>query len=348
MKSIIRIFVLLLFLIPFSLQAAKADQAGGNVLAGTRWRLVEFQSMDDAQGTRRPVDSSQYTMELKEDGMVSMQLDCNRATGTWSAEPVSDGSSGIFTFGPLAATMAACPQSAMDEFVASMAGYVRSYLVRDGRLYLSLMADGGIFVWEPVSTKAETETAENKLDETRTWKVTGVSHFLNLRAKPSASAQVIGKFAPGTLVDGFGCQTRGTATWCDVQQVGGGVRGFVRADYLQPASPSAAAVNDSADCAGQGKFDARGTLPCAQYSGQPLRQCQFGVARSGDGNATVVVTKPDGSTRAIFFRLGRAMSADTSQAEGYPPFTATREKDLHLVRIGEERYEIPHAVLTGD
>jgi len=28
---------------------------------------------------------------------------------------------------------------------------VRSYLLKDGRLYLSLMADGGVYEWRPVN-----------------------------------------------------------------------------------------------------------------------------------------------------------------------------------------------------
>jgi len=53
-------------------------------------------------------------------------------------------------FGPLAATMASCPPPSVDEQVTRQATYFRSYLLKDGRLYLSLMADGGIFVWEPM------------------------------------------------------------------------------------------------------------------------------------------------------------------------------------------------------
>ncbi len=37
-------------------------------LAGTDWRLVEFQSMDDVTGTVRPEDPSLYTLRLKADG----------------------------------------------------------------------------------------------------------------------------------------------------------------------------------------------------------------------------------------------------------------------------------------
>lgn len=118
-------------------------------LADTRWRLVEFQSMDDATGTTRPSDPSLYTMELHGDGTVAMRLNCNRATGSWSAVPAGDGTSGGFEFGPLAATRALCPPPSMDESIVAQSAFVRSYLLKDGRLYLSLMADGGIYVWEP-------------------------------------------------------------------------------------------------------------------------------------------------------------------------------------------------------
>lgn len=120
-------------------------------LAGSSWRLVEFQSMDDAIGTTRPEDPSRYTMRLGPDGTVSFLLDCNRANGNWSARPAGDGDSGSFEFGLLATTTAACPPPSMGERVAADAEYVRGYLLRDGRLYLSLMADAGIYVWEPVA-----------------------------------------------------------------------------------------------------------------------------------------------------------------------------------------------------
>jgi heat shock protein HslJ len=128
---------------------ANAPGQPGAALAPSSWRLVEFQSMDDAIGTTRPEDASRYTMTLGDDGTVAMQLNCNRASGTWSAEPGADGTSGGFSFGPLAMTRAFCPPPSMDQSIATQAGFVRSFLLRDGRLYLSLMADGGILVWEP-------------------------------------------------------------------------------------------------------------------------------------------------------------------------------------------------------
>jgi len=133
--------------------AAPAESSSGATgpLAGTRWQLVEFQSMDDAQGTTRPEDPSVYTMQLNSDGTVAMQLNCNRANGMWTAQPAADPTNGTFGFGPLAMTRALCSPPSMDERIARDSEYVRGYMLRDGRLGLSLMADGGIYLWEPAA-----------------------------------------------------------------------------------------------------------------------------------------------------------------------------------------------------
>jgi hypothetical protein len=185
----------------------------------------------------------------------------------------------------------------------------------------------------------------------RHWEVAGVSNALNLREQPSTSAPTIGRYAPGTVLDNLGCQRVEGRVWCDVQELGGGPRGYVAAEFLTPAVAPDGAVatgpDDSALRAGQGNFDATGQIPCAQYSGQPMAQCDFGVARAGGGSATVVVTRPDGTTRAIFFSNGMAIGADTSEADGAGEFSAERESDLNLVQVGNERYEIPDAVVLG-
>ena len=99
--------------------------------------------------------------------------------------------------------------------------------------------------------------------------------------------------------------------------------------------------------ASEGKFNATGKIPCAQAKGQPMGQCDFGVARAGGGTAAVSVTMPDGRRRAIFFKAGKAVGADLSQADGNMSFSATKEADLYMIRAGNERYEIPEAVING-
>ncbi len=123
------------------------------------------------------------------------------------------------------------------------------------------------------------------------------------------------------------------------------------AEYLRPAiSPDGSAAmgpDDSALRAGQGRFDSSGPLPCAFADGQPMGTCEFGVARAGGGYATVVVKRPDGRTRAIFFRMGRPLGADVAESEGRRDFGATKEGDVHRIRVGPERYEIADAIVFG-
>jgi hypothetical protein len=185
----------------------------------------------------------------------------------------------------------------------------------------------------------------------RNWEVTGVAGVVNVRERPSTTAPISARFRPGTLLDNLGCQPADNRVWCDVQRLGGGPRGFVSAEFLKPAvSPDgrvSTGPDDSALRAGRGEYDATGKLPCAQAAGQPMTECEFGVARAGGGYATVVIKRLTGPTRAIYFRMGKAIGADTSQADGYPEFRATKERDLHSIRIGDDRYEIPDAVLFG-
>jgi hypothetical protein len=80
--------------------------------------------------------------------------------------------------------------------------------------------------------------------------------------------------------------------------------------------------------------------------GQPTGSCAFGVKREGNGSAMVTVTKVDGSKRVVFFENGRAIGYDQSQADT-GKFKAEKEADLNLIHIGDERYEIPDAVVQG-
>jgi len=119
--------------------------SGAAALAGSRWQLVDFLSMDDAIGRIVPPPEARYTLSFEADGTVSMQLNCNRGRSTWQAVPGEGGSSGQFVFGAVASTRALCPPPNMDAQLTRDLKFVRSFVMQDGRLYLSLYADGGTY-----------------------------------------------------------------------------------------------------------------------------------------------------------------------------------------------------------
>jgi heat shock protein HslJ len=332
----------------------QSDELLNSELLG-QWKWVSFHGMDDR--SLEVSAPSRYTLEIRADG-VTIRADCNRGMGGFDQEGAS------LSFSEIATTRMACPPDSLGDLYLSHLGYVRSWLIKNGDLYLSLFADGGIMRFHPTAKTGEAafppQAGTNQAVEVpaspedggpRNWEVTGVSSALNLRDQRSSTAAILTSFRPGTILDNLGCLRAENRIWCDVQELGGGPRGYVVAEFLRQAvSPDGSVAigpDDSALRAGQDDFDATGRVPCAQDSGQPMTQCDFGVARAGGGYATVVITKPDGAKRAIFFRIGIPTGADTSQADGYGEFRAEKESDLHYIRVGDERYEIPDAVVLG-
>ena len=112
-------------------------------LGGTRWRLVQIMSMDD--NTYKPDDPSRYTLSFGTDGSMNVLADCNRGKGSWTSESGSQ-----LQFGPIAATMAMCPPESLHDRYLSQFEWVRSYVMKDGHLFLATMADGSIIEFEPV------------------------------------------------------------------------------------------------------------------------------------------------------------------------------------------------------
>jgi hypothetical protein len=112
------------------------------------------------------------------------------------------------------------------------------------------------------------------------------------------------------------------------------------------AGPAATAAPAADAKVGDTGFHATGNVPCAMGGGAPTGSCPYGVTRQGQGSGMVTVTRPDGRKRVIFFEKGRATRYDQSQADK-GTFKLTRQSDLSIVHIGDERYEIPDAVISG-
>jgi hypothetical protein len=78
----------------------------------------------------------------------------------------------------------------MDESISAHSKFVRSYLLKDGRLYLRLMADGGIYVWAPDTDTSSVAAipAAPDVGGPRHWQV---ATTLNLREQPSTSSKIL-------------------------------------------------------------------------------------------------------------------------------------------------------------
>ncbi len=130
--------------ISVTLRRVTARQAPTSInLQGTGWQLVSFKGSDGT--TLTPDDKAKYTIEFAADGALTARIDCNRGRGGWK----SSGPNQI-QFGPLALTRAQCPPGSLHDQIVKQWTYVRSYLVKDGHLFLALMADGGIYELEPL------------------------------------------------------------------------------------------------------------------------------------------------------------------------------------------------------
>ena len=112
-------------------------------LGGTSWQLVKFQGSDDK--TLTPADERKYTLAFTGDGVVSLRVDCNRGHGTWKSPGANQ-----LQFGSLAVTLAMCPPAPFNDRIPKDWEYVRSYVLKDGHLFLSLMADRGTYEFEPL------------------------------------------------------------------------------------------------------------------------------------------------------------------------------------------------------
>jgi para-nitrobenzyl esterase len=114
-------------------------------LVGTSWQLVQFQGGDDT--TLVPNDPAKYTIAFAADGRLTARIDCNRGRGTWKSSRPNQ-----ITFGPVALTRAKCPPGSLHDQIVKQWGNIRSYVIKDGHLFLTLMADGGIYEFEPIAT----------------------------------------------------------------------------------------------------------------------------------------------------------------------------------------------------
>ena len=137
--------VLLLLMLPPEVSDSQSSSHKPTAkLAGTTWRLVRFLGKDGKNLT--PSGKAKYTIAFGKDGQVNARIDCNRGHGTWKSPGPNQ-----LQLGPLALTRAMCPPSPLNDRIAKDWEAVRLYTIKDGRLFLSLTGDAGIYEFEPAA-----------------------------------------------------------------------------------------------------------------------------------------------------------------------------------------------------
>ena len=92
-----------------------------------------------------------------------------------------------------------------------------------------------------------------------------------------------------------------------------------------------------------------GQIPCASLRGQPMGTCGVSLQRPGQGKASLQVTHPNGMERELVFRDGTFTGCQKGR-EGCGDLTVqvAKEDQLRLLRVGNERYEIPGSLLLSN
>ncbi len=227
---------------------------------------------------------------------------------------------------------------------APLSGFytIRVYLMRDaarrGEAALYALTVGVEGASAPdLSAPVAGDFADGLMGGPDFWRVETAGGRLNLRGAPSAGAAIRDRVPAGATLRNHGCRMAEGRRWCAVERPESGVGGWVAGEYLREGAPRVA----DAPVPGA-PYHATGAVPCSGDGGAPAQQCGFGVTRLGGGAARLVLTAPGGGERVVLFEGGAVAGV-----EGGAAFSAARDGDRTILRIGLERYDIPDAAPFG-
>jgi len=136
---------------------------------------------------------SQYTLAFLENGVYSVQADCNQGNGSYTV----DGSQLALQPGPM--TRAACPPGSQDTVFLRDLGLVGTYVFNGENLVLNLQADSGNMVFSPRPPGSLTGPA---------WQVLSVNTGRGAVASVVSGTQLDATFGENGIVGGStGCNT---------------------------------------------------------------------------------------------------------------------------------------------
>ncbi len=290
--------------------------------------IAELQVIEDSISGDEIVD---YVVGVNQSQILSVDLQTSNSASYFNITPA--GSNEAIFIGSTEGTVADVPVRAGGDYVIRVY-LMRSAARRDETANYSLAVSVGA-----------PEFADSLSGGPDYWKVAGVGggDALNVRAGPSTRYPVTSIFRNGQVGQNRGCRMTGDQRWCLVRAANSGVTGWVAGRFLvETAAPRSPEVPEGGPVGNGTPFDATGTIPCVTANGQSPQPCPFGVIREGPGNAGVWIALGDGNERQILFEKGDPVTTNSPQE-----FSFEKKNYTYIVRVGEERYEIPEAVVYG-
>ena len=127
--------------------------------------------------------------------------------------------------------------------------------------------------------------------------------------------------------------------------------GVLRSGVLGAAMSVSGASLGHAGSGGTGEASdppAPDRVRCAQERGQALGHCSA-RAVPGEGDAVrVIVTFPNGFARTLFFEAGAFVRANPTMSGVGTDWDWSREGGRHLIRVDDQRFEIPDALAPAE
>lgn len=369
-------------------------------LADTAWQLDWWRPMEDAAPALHPAAGPQHTLRIGADGQAQWQIGCLRGDTTVVGRTTTRGDgprlSGTLHFGELRVAADGCPPGQLAAQAGTPADdplprrllaalpHVRGLLLEDGRLHLTLWADGGVLSFLPLPaplgpSPAVTSTAD-EAPPTHQWQgrlrgratvqrsiPAAAGQHLSIRlASPSSDLDFV-LLPPGVPLGGEALYASALAGREAVLRLPASGRytlvlGLGRqaarrpgaqAGYRVEARLAGAALTPrpaAHDARVPGTpFHATAEIACTPpyaAAGAPPARCAVGAIRyTKDGTATLVITGPNGLRRQLLFQQRQLVATDSAQAA-----QTTRQDDDTTVTIGGpggERHTVPDALLTG-
>ena len=100
------------------LLAACVSAPDPHPLEGSEWQLTEIHTPGSTTTLTAPVQA-RHTLAFGAEGLLTLQLDCNRGRSTWTADKPRNGA-GALTIGPVASTRMMCPEPSFGNQLASL------------------------------------------------------------------------------------------------------------------------------------------------------------------------------------------------------------------------------------